>query len=320
DIEVEALQSPSHQGDDEDGLDDEDGVVFTDDDGVLVPGTTTEIEVTAGTVGGVLDAFLDWNGDGDWQDAGEQNAVGTAIAAGETVTLAVPVPLPAVAGASCARFRLSTAGGLTPTGLAMDGEVEDYAVEIGTPDPVLGLGKRVLEIEQLGLGEWLVRFELTVENLGNVPISDVQIESDLADAFADAEGFFVGPVTSGELTVNPAFDGDGDILVLTGADTLDVDEVGVVILDLTVMPGTAIGPYVCSSLTTGTDPGGGEVDDPSQDGGDPDPDDDGDPNNDNDPTEILFPIPVVEIPTAGGVGLLALALLLLGAGVRRLRP
>ncbi len=61
--------------------------------------------------------------------------------------LSVAVPLDATTGATFARFRLSSAGGLTPTGSAADGEVEDYAVIIDpsaelaveiadSPDPV----------------------------------------------------------------------------------------------------------------------------------------------------------------------------------------
>ena len=319
DIETEAQQSTNHLGDDLDGMDDEDGVSFLDADGILVPGTTTTIEVTAGAVGGLLDAFIDWNRDGDWDDAGEQIAVSLPVAAGTTVPLSVDVPVGAVEGTSCARFRLSTAGGLSSTGQAMDGEVEDYGVEIGVEDPVLGLGKQLVLLEQQDVNRWLVRLEMMVENLGNVPLSGIQIQADFADAFAEADGFSIDLVTSGEFTVNPDFDGDTIPLVLTGTDTLEVGGTGTVLIDLTLRPGTEEGPYICSSLVTGTSPGDDDVDDPSQDGGDPDPDDDGDPNDDNDPTVIEVNIPVPEIPTMREVGLVFLTLLLAGVGIRRLR-
>jgi hypothetical protein len=319
DIEPEALQSADHQGDDQDGVDDEDGIVFLDDDGILVPGTTTTLEVSAGATGGLLDAFIDWNRDGDWDDVGEQIATSLPVAANTTVPLTVDVPVGAVAGASCARFRLSSAGGLGSTGQALDGEVEDYGVEIGVEDPVLGLGKELLLVEQQGVNRWLVRLEMMVENLGNVPLSGIQIEANFAAAFAEADGFTIDLVTSGQLTINPAFDGDLVPLVLTGTDVLEVGGSGTVLVDLTLRPGTEEGPYICSSLVTGTPPSGQEVDDPSQDGGDPDPDDDGDPGNDNDPTVIEIQIPIPEIPVAGELGLVLLALLLAGAAVLRLR-
>ncbi|HEX8203848.1 MAG TPA: GEVED domain-containing protein [Isosphaeraceae bacterium] len=42
------------------------------------------------------------------------------------------VPAGATLGVTYARFRLSTAGGLTPTGAAADGEVEDFRVTLAT--------------------------------------------------------------------------------------------------------------------------------------------------------------------------------------------
>jgi len=319
DIEPEGLQSPDHLGDDQDGVDDEDGVAFLDDDGVLIPGTTTQIEVTGGAVGGLLDAFVDWNRDGDWDDAGEQVAASVPVGAGVTTTLDVPVPVPASAGLSCARFRLSTAGGLSATGMAADGEVEDYQVEIGVEEPIIGLGKQVLEIEKIGFNEWLVSFELTVDNLGNVPLSNVQVEASLADAFAEAEDFFVDSLSSGDLTVNPDFDGTADVFVLAGTDALEVGGSGVVLMDVVVHPGTRSGPYVCSSVATGVSPADQPVEDVSQDGGDSDPDGDGQSNDNDDPTVIDFPLVTIEIPTLGHLGLALLALLLGIAAVRRVR-
>ena len=62
------------------------------------------------------------------------------------------VLLPEVAGTTFARFRVSTAGGLGPTGDAADGEVEDYAVSAMVPgvdtailiDDPMNPGKKVL--------------------------------------------------------------------------------------------------------------------------------------------------------------------------------
>ena len=50
-------------------------------------------------------------------------------------TFEIQAPADAVNGQTVGRFRLSSSGGLRPTGLAADGEVEDYAVNIlpGTP-------------------------------------------------------------------------------------------------------------------------------------------------------------------------------------------
>ncbi|MDH7487797.1 MAG: GEVED domain-containing protein, partial [Anaerolineae bacterium] len=120
-------------GDDNDGNDDEDGVVFTTS---LTPGTLAGVDVTA-SAPGVLNAWMDFNGDGDWADAGEQIFVDVSLGAGLN-SLTFPVPPGAIPGTTFCRFRFSTVSGLSFDGLAPDGEVEDYMVTIGevpTPTP-----------------------------------------------------------------------------------------------------------------------------------------------------------------------------------------
>ena len=105
--------------------DDEDGVVFTSD---FVPGETATVVVTA-YVPGALNAWIDWNIDGDWDDAGEQVFIDRSVNAG-AATLLLDVPAGAVSGETFARFRFSTIRGLAYNGLAPDGEVEDYLMKI----------------------------------------------------------------------------------------------------------------------------------------------------------------------------------------------
>jgi hypothetical protein len=55
----------------------------------------------------------------------------------KTITIAVPAAAEVTTSTTTfARFRLSTAGGLAPTGLAADGEVENYAVTL-SPCPTV---------------------------------------------------------------------------------------------------------------------------------------------------------------------------------------
>ena len=110
-------------------VDDENGVRF---DGVFVPGRTTQITVTASGTG-FLDAWFDFNRDGDWDDPGEQVFQNVVVHAGENILfVTVPPILPSNSplGDTYARFRLSSVGSLQPTGLAVDGEVEDYKIRI----------------------------------------------------------------------------------------------------------------------------------------------------------------------------------------------
>ncbi len=124
DREFDAVPNATATGD---GAD-EDGVVFTTPLQLNVLPTQTTVDVTASQAG-LLDAWVDFNIDGDWSDAGEQVFSGAALAAGLN-QLSFSVPVNAVLGCSYARFRLSTAGGLSPTGVAADGEVEDYQIGI----------------------------------------------------------------------------------------------------------------------------------------------------------------------------------------------
>ncbi len=124
DADPDGLPSADATADDLASLADEDGVVFLDP---LVPGAVASVEVTV-TATASLDAWIDFNADGSWSEAGDQIFDDEALAAGSH-TLSFTVPATATSHVSTvARFRVSTAGGLDATGLAADGEVEDHAI------------------------------------------------------------------------------------------------------------------------------------------------------------------------------------------------
>jgi len=115
--------------DDEDNLDDEDGVVFLTP---LTPEQTAEVEVTValgGNAPGRLQAWIDFNRDGDWSDPFEQIIQNWSLGEG-THTREFNVPSTAVAGTTYARFRYAYERDLSYTGAAGVGEVEDHAVDI----------------------------------------------------------------------------------------------------------------------------------------------------------------------------------------------
>jgi large repetitive protein len=122
--------SPAAAADDSNNLDDEDGVSFPS----LFQGTSANIPVTV--VGmGRLNAWIDWNGDGDFADTGEQIASNVGRFDG-TSDLVVTVPLSAyISGPTFARFRFSPGTLSSSTGSAVGGEVEDYRVTIGCAIP-----------------------------------------------------------------------------------------------------------------------------------------------------------------------------------------
>jgi uncharacterized repeat protein (TIGR01451 family) len=123
-------------GDDIHGInDDEDGVTFEEP---LVPCEEIDITVVA-SVQGYLDAWIDFNDDGDWDDAGEQIFDSVLLSAGSN-SLKFTVPCSAaITDLTYARFRFSAAGNLGYYGGASDGEVEDYALSISEPASKSGM-------------------------------------------------------------------------------------------------------------------------------------------------------------------------------------
>lgn len=119
-------------GDDIFGADDEDGVLFISP---LTAGQLVDAAITA-SKSGYLDAWIDFNHDGDWSDAGEAVFISAPVIGG-TNNLHFLVPLAALTGDTYSRFRISSCGDLNPYGEAWDGEVEDYLVNIA-PVPLPG--------------------------------------------------------------------------------------------------------------------------------------------------------------------------------------
>lgn len=126
-IDAEADGQPNIPalGDDNNNLDDEDGVRMRR---FMAVGDVAKVRVKA-SVDGYLNAWIDFNRDGDWSGPGEQIFTDALLVAGWN-TLTFMVPDFAEKGRTYARFRFNTAGGLTFEGPAEDGEVEDYLVAI----------------------------------------------------------------------------------------------------------------------------------------------------------------------------------------------
>jgi 6-phosphogluconolactonase (cycloisomerase 2 family) len=229
DAEADGAPAAAADGDDLAGTDDEDAVVFT---GAIVPGQPASVDVSA-SAAGLLDAWIDFTGDGDWDDAGERIASGTALAAGVN-GLAFAVPVTTVPFSTVAtRFRLSSAGVAGPGGPAPDGEVEDYVVATGSGAD-LGVATGGTTV-----ADWNQPFTFTVTVTNGGP-NDV-----VAAAVAVAMSANSGPVTwtcvaiGGTCTAS----GSGDI-----ADTVDLTAGGTLVYTIDgVVPDQAPGPQVTAT-------------------------------------------------------------------------
>jgi uncharacterized repeat protein (TIGR01451 family) len=139
-----------------------------DEAGVTLPQLTAGLTATVvvnSSAAGKLNAFFDWNNDGDFLDAGEAIAELT-VAAGNN-NLSVPVPANAVTGTGIgARFRVSTAGGLTALGAAPDGEVEDYLVTVNSIAADLRIEKFAIPSPDPAIVGGTLTYSLVVTNNG----------------------------------------------------------------------------------------------------------------------------------------------------------
>jgi hypothetical protein len=120
-------------GDDNDGNDDEEGVFFSYPI-YAIPGTNqgqVDINMTWSPWDGYLNAWIDFDMDGTWDDQGEQIFTDHSLTHGMMhYELTFTIPESVIAGDTYARFRISSVTGLSYDGAAPNGEVEDYRITI----------------------------------------------------------------------------------------------------------------------------------------------------------------------------------------------
>jgi VCBS repeat-containing protein len=121
----------------------DDGVTFS---GVFNQNSNAVMVTIEASESGLVDAWVDWNRDGDWNDPGEQYMNTVPVRPGLN-TFSLVTPVGASIGNTFARFRISSAGGLSPTGVAMDGEVEDYMINVLPGTPPVGTANQYAVLE-----------------------------------------------------------------------------------------------------------------------------------------------------------------------------
>ena len=235
DAEVDGQPNATATGDDNEpaGLpSDEDGVNFPEP---LVPGQSAFVDVTvtmSANQVGRLDAWIDFDGNGSWADAGEKVFDSVAVVAGLN-HLKVTVPVSAKTGDTYARFRLSQKGGLSFVGLAPDGEVEDYLVRIEIDQGCVPLTNK-------GTDFWLT----FPGNYAPDPTNPVQlsvclvgapgIKGNVSVAGSSFSQNFAIPANMAIVVKLPKFAGLGDsndVILLNGVHVTASDDVAVFALD-----------------------------------------------------------------------------------------
>ncbi len=167
-----------------------------------------QVAVTV-TGSGYLDAWIDLNGNGVFDPESEKVLDSVAVQDGVNL-LTIVTPAGTADGITWARFRLSSEGGLQPTGMAIGGEVEDFQVQIVSvplPEPADDAytvnEDTTLDTQAGGLGS-IVDNDETFPDLRFTPYQIV-----LVDGPENAESFTFDPAT-GHFVYTPLNDFSGE--------------------------------------------------------------------------------------------------------------
>jgi hypothetical protein len=167
------------------GLNDENGIIFDPNLSRFVPGGVAQIDVNvtntlAGNTQAYLYGWVDFNRDGDWDDAGEQvfgDATGGQEVDPGSNLLLIDIPelfdptdptAISELGDTYSRFRLTTdATGVSYDGHVADGEVEDYMVTIEIGDATIR-GKKFNDLDADGVYDSSVQGTIPEIELGTI--------------------------------------------------------------------------------------------------------------------------------------------------------
>ena len=247
DRDLDGQPTAAADGDDVSGALDLAGNVVDDEDGVrqiVDPGVSTSIEVSLTNETGTaayLQAWVDFNSDGDFTDPGEQIATDLLLGTGVHI-LPVDVPSDAPTGTTFARLRYSQTTGLGVGGDADNGEVEDHTFSIlsgtsVTTDDDVSVPRNSLSnnIDVLANDFQTPENQLTVTNLNLTGTrGQVRIASDGKSVdYTPPNGFIgldsfqytvvdeFGQTSTGQVNVTVTFQSDQPIAV---DDTFDVPQ------------------------------------------------------------------------------------------------
>ncbi len=211
----------------------------------------------------------------------------------------------------------SVVGGILTTDSSMvgsnpDPNANDNPNELGentptpvtlTPNPVLGIAKSVGTPVLQTNGSYNIPYTIIVKNYGNVGLNKLQLTTAITDNIIAPSAYtLVGaPVNTGSLTLNSAFNGNSNILMLdSNASTLALGASDTIRYTINVVPNGFFGTYYTSTVGNGRSVVGGILTtDSSMVGSNPD------PNANDNPNELgeNTPTPVLLVPTVPVIGI-----------------
>jgi len=215
----------------------------TGDDGITIPALaeTASATITANVVGvgGFLQGWVDWDGDGGFGEPGDQIALNLQDTDNDgLIDVTFTVPGATTEGQTFARFRWSTSADITMNTAVSDGEVEDYlipSISQATADLTAVKSVEVFDPANVGLymtpgNEVLYRITVTNAATSTAEAQDIDLSDTLPEnvRFISAEttGFTGGAFGTPDL---PAANTDcvsGACIIRYSGASLPIDTVG----------------------------------------------------------------------------------------------
>ncbi len=168
--------------------------------------------------------------------------------------------------------------------------------------PRLGVAKAVGTpiVVNLALGRYFIPYTVTVTNLGNVPITNLQVTDNLSTTFSAPLTFTISSISSPTLTVNTNFNGNTNQNLLAGANTLAVGQTAQINFTVDITLGTNGGSFTNQATGTGNS-SAGPVSDISTNGSNPDPDGNGNPSEQVPTVVSITQNPVLGVAKSAGL-------------------
>ncbi|HEU4574514.1 MAG TPA: hypothetical protein VFS36_05890 [Chitinophagaceae bacterium] len=93
------------------------------------------------------------------------------------------------------------------------------ATDMATMISGVGVAKKVYSVSSLGSNNWMVQYDVSIKNFGNINLTNVQLKDSIAkvfgSSFTSASATAVGTLPSG-ITLNPSYNGNTDCNLFTG--------------------------------------------------------------------------------------------------------
>ncbi|PRY52352.1 gliding motility-associated-like protein [Arcticibacter pallidicorallinus] len=122
---------------------------------------------------------------------------------------------------------------------------------IVNPPVKIGLAKALSSIVKNLDGSYNLRFTFTIVNFGNARIDQLNLTDDLVAAFPNSRFTVSGLSATGELLVNPAYNGTSDVGLLLPASSIRAEYKEAVYLDLVIYADAESATYLNTALVSG---------------------------------------------------------------------